>query len=67
MGDFLLLVGGVGIEPTCLAAQHFKCCMYTNSIIRPLICFYLCGLFEDYDNLDKVFSSSLFYCLVYSR
>lgn len=24
-------VPGAGIEPACLAAQHFKCCAYTNS------------------------------------
>ena len=25
----------VGVEPTCLAAQHFKCCVYTSSTTGP--------------------------------
>ncbi len=30
-----MAVGQVGLEPTCFAAQHFKCRVYTNSTTSP--------------------------------
>ena len=58
------MVPGEGLEPSILAAQHFKCCVYTipppgQDFVKISFSLFLYDKKSDYDNWDRAQLNSL--------